>query len=88
MKTELNCYKLCESYHLVLHQGTGNINIMTQVQIEIGNKLPTVYDVVHEIYSYSTQPGSKKMNDVIHKYALALVNTWEESCLHCLWGET
>ena len=49
------------------------------MQIDIGNKLPTVYDVALNIHSYSTQPESKKMVEVMNMYDVALVNTWEKS---------
>ena len=38
---------------------------MKQIQYEIHEKLPTVYDVALSIFSYSTQPESKNMTEVV-----------------------
>ena len=52
---------------------------MEQIQYEIHEKLPTVYDVALSIFSYSTQPESKNMTEVVHGYANAFVNAFQKS---------
>ena len=52
---------------------------MEQIQYEIQEMLRTVYDVALRIFSYSTQPESTKMTEVVHGYASALVNAWQKS---------
>ena len=58
-----------------------NIKAMgnTNVIFILGDVLPTYYDVAVSLFSVATKPGSAKMKETIHKYAVALIGLWEKS---------
>ena len=58
-----------------------NIKAMgdTNVILILGDALPTYYDVAISLFSVTAKPGSAKMKETIHKYAVALIGLWEKS---------
>ena len=58
-----------------------NIKAMgdTNVILILGDALPTYYDVAISLFSVKAKPGSAKMKETIHKYAVALIGLWEKS---------
>ena len=58
-----------------------NIKAMgdTNVIFILGDVFPTYYDVAISFFLVLTKPGSAKMKETIHKFAIALVGLCEKS---------
>ena len=51
----------------------------TNVMFILGDVFPTYYDVAISFFLVLTKPGSAKMKETIHKFAIALVGLCEKS---------
>ena len=49
------------------------------VDIWIGDRLPTIYDVAMTVYHYSKAPRSNKRKQTVQRYAEAVRNVWVKS---------
>ena len=53
-----------------------------EINIYLGDKLPTVYDAAIALLSMATKPKSEKMHSATLKYRKSLISMW-----HCLFGK-
>ena len=52
---------------------------MDEDDIWLGDRLPTICDVVQTIFHYSETLNSNKGNQVTHRYGVAVRNIWIKS---------